>query len=487
MNQAAGEAGVYGAQSQYNQQQAANTAGMFSGIGAGVGSLAGALSRGSAGPNINPYGSGSDQGMSQAQWAAAPSVDSVSGTNYEGPVNLGYAHGGNVGYSGSNMPANPGGSGASWQPTYANGGQVQHFEQGGMTEEQKQKARDSMVNFGTPHTPAWLYNGAKAIGLDPAALGMMAPIGGSTQRVPVMEAPAPREDYPTILPNPEESPSPSSTPGMANGGEVSTLGMYSYADGGQVQDAGDDDDNNIGKLAALAVQKAQADKIKAMQAGIGNQNRSMPQMPKMGAAGMPAPQASPAMPTQQPVNSALLNSLRQSPNPAMAPAQGYARGGNVQAMDNSKSQSSALYSPNSQAPMSSSQHMMINALLNKMAMNGNAGLGITVPADHFANMFASLPSNEVNSYAEGGYIAPNPYSPGVAPLTHYSNGGQAQWDFRSGGPVPGKAPVKGDSPANDIVKAKLSPGEIVIPRSKVNASDDDILNFVHSVRNKKTR
>ena len=34
-----------------------------------------------------------------------------------------------------------------------------------------------------------------------------------------------------------------------------------------------------------------------------------------------------------------------------------------------------------------------------------------------------------------------------------------------GGTVPGKAKVSGDSFANDIVNAKLSPGEIVIPRS----------------------
>jgi len=37
-----------------------------------------------------------------------------------------------------------------------------------------------------------------------------------------------------------------------------------------------------------------------------------------------------------------------------------------------------------------------------------------------------------------------------------------------GGKVPGKAVVKGDSVKNDIVDAKLSPGEIVIPRSIVN-------------------
>lgn len=34
-----------------------------------------------------------------------------------------------------------------------------------------------------------------------------------------------------------------------------------------------------------------------------------------------------------------------------------------------------------------------------------------------------------------------------------------------GGQVPGKAKVQGDSPKNDVVNAKLSPGEIVIPRS----------------------
>jgi len=34
--------------------------------------------------------------------------------------------------------------------------------------------------------------------------------------------------------------------------------------------------------------------------------------------------------------------------------------------------------------------------------------------------------------------------------------------------VPGKAPVPGDDPRNDIVKAKLPPGSIVVPRTKAN-------------------
>jgi hypothetical protein len=38
-------------------------------------------------------------------------------------------------------------------------------------------------------------------------------------------------------------------------------------------------------------------------------------------------------------------------------------------------------------------------------------------------------------------------------------------NMKSGGHVHGKAKVKGDSYSNDTVKAMLSPGEIVIPRS----------------------
>lgn len=43
-------------------------------------------------------------------------------------------------------------------------------------------------------------------------------------------------------------------------------------------------------------------------------------------------------------------------------------------------------------------------------------------------------------------------------------------DFRNGGSVPGQAPKPGDHPANDIVPAKLSPGEVVVPRTAM--SDD---------------
>ena len=53
--------------------------------------------------------------------------------------------------------------------------------------------------------------------------------------------------------------------------------------------------------------------------------------------------------------------------------------------------------------------------------------------------------------ADGGEIPPKPVIPAI--------------NFRGGGPVPGQAQVPGDSQQNDIVPARLSPGEVVLPRT----------------------
>lgn len=55
--------------------------------------------------------------------------------------------------------------------------------------------------------------------------------------------------------------------------------------------------------------------------------------------------------------------------------------------------------------------------------------------------------------AEGGEIPPQPKLPATA--------------FLRGGPVPGQAPVPGNNPRNDVVDAKLSPGEFVVPRDQM--------------------
>ena len=56
-----------------------------------------------------------------------------------------------------------------------------------------------------------------------------------------------------------------------------------------------------------------------------------------------------------------------------------------------------------------------------------------------------------------------------------------------GGAIPGKASVSGDSPKNDTVPTMLSPGEVVLPRSVVNAknSPEKAKEFVAALKRQK--
>jgi hypothetical protein len=82
--------------------------------------------------------------------------------------------------------------------------------------------------------------------------------------------------------------------------------------------------------------------------------------------------------------------------------------------------------------------------------------------------------------AAGGYIEPadGPQSELGRALAGMSEGGPV---FMADGGVPGRAPVPGDSPANDIVPAALSPGEIVIPRSSAG-SPEAAASFVEALQ-----
>jgi hypothetical protein len=62
--------------------------------------------------------------------------------------------------------------------------------------------------------------------------------------------------------------------------------------------------------------------------------------------------------------------------------------------------------------------------------------------------------------------------------------------LKDGGLIPGKAPVKGNSFQNDIVDAKLSPGEVVLPRSVTMAENapekaKEFVEHIKSLKNKK--
>ena len=64
--------------------------------------------------------------------------------------------------------------------------------------------------------------------------------------------------------------------------------------------------------------------------------------------------------------------------------------------------------------------------------------------------------------------------------------GQLAIGLSDGGVVPGYAPEDGDNPANDVVSAKLSPGEIVIPRSSA-MDKESAKKFIDNMPFSKTR
>lgn len=68
-----------------------------------------------------------------------------------------------------------------------------------------------------------------------------------------------------------------------------------------------------------------------------------------------------------------------------------------------------------------------------------------------------------------------------------AQGGNVGAQLKQGGHVPGQAKVKGDSLKNDNVKALLSPGEVVIPRSVMQSHDPvgGAASFVQAVMAKK--
>lgn len=69
--------------------------------------------------------------------------------------------------------------------------------------------------------------------------------------------------------------------------------------------------------------------------------------------------------------------------------------------------------------------------------------------------------------------------PATAPTSSAgsNSGGWGGGAFAHGGVVPGRAPHPGDHPGNDVVRARLSPGEVVVPRSAA-ANPVSLANFV---------
>lgn len=131
---------------------------------------------------------------------------------------------------------------------------------------------------------------------------------------------------------------------------------------------------------------------------------------------------------------------------------------------------------------------------NQLAKAG-AMAGVAVPTENLmqqqsqnqaatqGNLIGGLGQNLSNYYNNQNLInalKSNQGSiPAGAPASQPSSGGWS-WAAAKGGVVPGHAPMPGDHPANDVVHARLSPGEVVVPRSAA-ANPLSLAHFVASL------
>lgn len=89
--------------------------------------------------------------------------------------------------------------------------------------------------------------------------------------------------------------------------------------------------------------------------------------------------------------------------------------------------------------------------------------------------------------ASYGTPSPDMAEPSLGVDTTFARGGNVGGKLKSGGGVPGKASMPGNSYQNDTVKALLSPGEVVIPRNVMQSANpvDGAARFVAAVLAKK--
>lgn len=123
---------------------------------------------------------------------------------------------------------------------------------------------------------------------------------------------------------------------------------------------------------------------------------------------------------------------------------------------------------------------MIGGLLNGAgAAGGMLATGGASAAPAMASAGAGALSSQIGNYQVPQYQPKYFAEGGIAEAAPMSILGQFQ-NMSGGGKVPGKAKFAGDTTKNDTVSARLSPGEVVIPKSKVH-DEHKIAGFLNAL------
>jgi hypothetical protein len=488
MQQAAGIAGTDQAAAGYQSNQAQQIAGMWAGIGSGAGTGAAAMMGSGSTPDTGWQASGGNESGAQ-QAAINGSADANGNVNLAAPgggyayggVIPRYNHGGEVSTLGMNSFAEGGYVGGS----DANSLRVSHpyrgMADGGEVDDAKTKAQASQDAFMKSIAQAAADNQRRAAQqsttIDPAM--QFAPRSGVASPLPTQQ---------TFAHGGRVGYSGGGISGNDDGGLVApnTLGAATGYPGASLTAPGSN--------AAIPNQAALAQGTTAMIPPTDNPYMYMgaPTNRQSNAAAMMA--ALTKSPIQKPSGGVQVNTyplgdpsdavdraidqkaLVQMPSQDEANARTMTELAKYKAakkhtMSDDDAQGYAFGGPVAARPLRAPQPMMnprVPLVPNPQGMPAASAQGQPAP-------FTLTPTQKAAIISKMHGMAPK-----------MSNGGEAQYDFKAGGHVPGTAQVKGDSPKNDTVKAKLSPGEIVLPRTVVHSKDPDaIMNFVRDTLAKK--
>jgi hypothetical protein len=162
--------------------------------------------------------------------------------------------------------------------------------------------------------------------------------------------------------------------------------------------------------------------------------------------------------------------------------QNQAQQANLANKQNIMNQNTGIYNQQQNQHAAATQQAYADQMQKAMGMAGESGAMAQnylqsgqQQAQTYAGMGAGLGQaataygnyNMMNNYLN----SKNPYQQVGQSQVSDGNGGWTSYSGSDGGMVPGEAPVEGDSPENDVVDAKLSPGEAVIPRSYMENPD----------------
>lgn len=168
-------------------------------------------------------------------------------------------------------------------------------------------------------------------------------------------------------------------------------------------------------------------------------------------------------------------------SPALAAMMTSQQGG--QAMQNAAGQGAAIQANEQVGAMGA-----LNSLYNSMGNQSIQQQGVTQQGNlAYQNLGANISGQNASMQNQmtGGAI--NAIG-GAGAMLAMAKGGKVPHPitFLGGGGVPGRANVPGDSLKNDTVDAKLSPGEIVIPRSLVH-NPGKAKSFIEAINAKESR